>query len=256
MLSSAQVEQFIHDGFVRLDGVFSAQLAAHCRDVLWRKTGCDPHDRSTWTRPVVRIDHFDHPALYEAANAPALKEAYDQLVGAGRWHFYGFGTFPIRFPTTAEPGDDGWHFDGSYYDAEHRLRASLASRGRALLQLFLYSDVGVDDAPTRIRVGSHLDVPALLAPAGEEGMRCDEVWRFLGGTERRPQALATGAGGTVYLCHPFLVHAAQRHRGAEPRFISQPPLGLAEPLRLDRPEGELSPVELAIRAALKDERGR
>lgn len=36
--------------------------------------------------------------------------------------------------------------------------------------LFLFSDVGEDDAPTRIRVGSHLDVPAALAPAGDEGM--------------------------------------------------------------------------------------
>jgi hypothetical protein len=30
----------------------------------------------------------------------------------------------------------------------------------------LFSDVGEDDAPTRIRVGSHLDVPAALAAAG------------------------------------------------------------------------------------------
>jgi hypothetical protein len=249
VLSDAQVERFIRDGFLRLDGVFSQELAAECRKVLWSKTGCDPADRSTWTQPVVRIQHFDDPALCEAAESPILKGAYDQLVGAGRWHFYGFGTFPVRFPVPGEPGDDGWHFDGSYYDEAGGLRVNLASRGRALLQLFLYSDVGEDDAPTRIRIGSHLDVPPFLVRGGEDGVLNEEVCRQLGMTERLPQALATGAAGTVYLCHPFLVHAAQKHRGVEPKFMSQPPLGLAEPLRIDRPEGDLSPVEQAVRMA-------
>lgn len=40
----------------------------------------------------------------------------------------------------------------------------------------------------------------------------------------RPEALATGEAGTVYLCHPFLVQAAQRHQGTTPRFMAQPPL--------------------------------
>ena len=37
-----------------------------------------------------------------------------------------------------------------------------------------------------------------------------------------PLHLATGTAGDVYLCHPFLVHAAQRHRGSSPRVLSQP----------------------------------
>jgi hypothetical protein len=28
----------------------------------------------------------------------------------------------------------------------------------------------------------------------------------------------------VYLCHPFIVHSAQPHRGKTPRFMAQPPL--------------------------------
>ena len=68
----------------------------------------------------------------------------------------------------------------------------------------------------------------------------------------RPQALATGEAGTVYLCHPFLVHAAQRHRGLSPRFMAQPPLGLREPYRLHRGDGAYSPVEISIRQALAD----
>jgi hypothetical protein len=66
----------------------------------------------------------------------------------------------------------------------------------------------------------------------------------------RPIASATGEAGTVYLCHPFLIHAAQPHRGHTPRFMSQPPLGPTVPLRLERDDGAYSPVETAIRAAL------
>lgn len=70
-------------------------------------------------------------------------------------------------------------------------------------------------------------------------------------TAHRPQVLATGEAGTVYLCHPFLVHAAQPHRGTRPRFLAQPPLLPAEPLRLEREHGDHSPVERAIRGALR-----
>jgi hypothetical protein len=67
----------------------------------------------------------------------------------------------------------------------------------------------------------------------------------------RPEALATGAAGTVYLSHPLLVHAAQLNRGTTPRFMAQPPLHPAEPFRLEREDGSYSPVEIAIRQALQ-----
>jgi hypothetical protein len=66
----------------------------------------------------------------------------------------------------------------------------------------------------------------------------------------RREVLATGSAGTVYLCHPFLVHAAQPHWGTKPRFMAQPPLYPAEPFCLNRLDGAYSPVEQAIRQAL------
>ncbi|MGY4404517.1 hypothetical protein ACVIYL_005320 [Bradyrhizobium sp. USDA 3315] len=125
--------------------------------------------------------------------------------------------------------------------------ANVVSRGRALLLLFLFSDVGEDDAPTRIRVGSHWPMARYLAPAGEAGrarMVLDDV-----GADCEV-ALATGEAGTVYLCHPLLVHAAQKHRGTTPRFMAQPSLAAGEPYRLERADGAYSPVEIAIRKAL------
>ena len=149
-------------------------------------------------------------------NTERLHVSFDQLVGPGRWvKRSGLGTFPIRFPNRPEPDDTGWHCDGSFGDWPYRL--NLHSRGRALLMLFLFSDIGDQDAPTRIRVGSHLDVPPILAPAGEQGMSFLDLAHRLGSTSTRPIAYATGSAGDVYLCHPFLVHAAQSHRGTAPR---------------------------------------
>jgi hypothetical protein len=119
--------------------------------------------------------------------------------------------------------------------------------------LFLFSDVGEDDAPTRIRAASHFDVARRLAPAGENGLSLRELaTNGFAETVGRPEVLATGDAGTVYLCHPFLVHAAQPHRGARPRFLAQPPLPPAEPFVLDRADGAYSPVEQAIRIVLQD----
>jgi len=91
--------------------------------------------------------------------------------------------------------------------------------------LFLFSDVSEDDAPTRIRVGSHRSIARRLGPAGEAGLSLGEL-AATGFAESAdcPAALASGEAGTVFLCHPFLVHAAQPHRGTRPRFMAQPPL--------------------------------
>lgn len=255
-LSHAQIERFITEGVVRIDAAFARDLADEGRAILWRDTGLDPLDPKTWTKPVIRLGLYGQRPFVEAASTPVLRAAFDQLVGRGRWLPPGaLGTFPIRFPSPDDPGDAGWHVDASFGTENPDFmswRVNVASRGRALLLLFLFSDVGELDAPTRIRAGSHLDIARQLAPAGEEGLTLrDLAANGFAETAHRPEVLATGEAGTVYLCHPFLVHAAQPHRGARPRFLAQPPLLPAEPLRLEREHGEHSPVERAIRGALR-----
>lgn len=103
------------------------------------------------------------------------------------------------------------------------------------------------DAPTRIRVGSHADVARQLAPTGVAGLTLRELAAddFASSAHRREE-LALGRADTVYLCHPFLVHAAQRHRGTAPCFMAQPPLMPREPISLRRADEDYSPVEQAI----------
>ena len=144
----------------------------------------------------------------------------------------------------------GWHAEASFAGDDGSWRLNVKSQGRALLMLFLFSEVGDDDAPTRIRVGSHFDVPRLLESAGDAGLSYLELAERLDMTADRPLALATGEPGTVYLCHPFLIHAAQPHHGSRPRFMAQPPLYAAQPFELHRDDGSYSPVEIAIRVGL------
>jgi hypothetical protein len=256
-LSTAQIAQFIADGFIRLDNAFPPSLAAEARTILWADTGVDPDNPATWTRPVIRLGHYGQPPFQQAANTPLLRDAYDQLVGPGRWVPPNtLGTFPIRFPSPDNPGDAGWHIDVSFGWEEKPAdfmawRANIASKGRALLMLFVFSEVGERDAPTRIRVGSHRSIARRLAAAGEAGLSLREL-ASTGFSESAdcPEILATGTPGTVYLCHPFLVHAAQPHHGTVPRIMAQPPLLPREPLQLQRPDGRYSQVEEAILQAL------
>jgi hypothetical protein len=131
---------------------------------------------------VVRIACPESEAFAAAGNQPVLWEAFDQLIGEGRWwrrHGVG-GTIPVRFPSQADPGDAGWQ-------------------------------------------AARLAVQASAA---------------------RPTELATGRAGDVFLCHPFLVHAASwPHAGQHPRIMAQPGVALHDAFPLVPP---LSPVELAM----------
>ena len=254
MLTNDQIEQFIQLGYIKLEDVFSEKLAAEGRAILWKDTGCDPEDPDTWTKPVIRLGEYAQEPFRTSVNMPVLHEAFDMLVGKGRWlPRFSLGTFPIRFPSDTNPGDTGWHAEASFYGDDGSMRLSVHSKGRALLMLFLFSDVGINDAPTRILEGSHLDAPAILNEAGEQGLDFIQFAQKLKPTtlERR-EVFATGKPGTVYLCHPFLIHAAQPHHGRTPRFMAQPPLIPSAPLELSRENGDYSPVEVAIRMGLMD----
>lgn len=91
-----------------------------------------------------------------------------------------------------------------------------------------------------------------IATGGDADLTATENSRAAKSLNILPEGLATGKAGTVSLCHPFLVHAAQRHRGMSPRFLAQPPLSPKVPFQLYREEGDYAPVEIAIRLALEE----
>ena len=142
VLSDAQRDQFVHEGFVKLANAFPAATAAAARAILWQRTGCDPEDRKTWTRPVIRLGDFAQEPFREATNTAVMHTAFDELVGVGRWvPRASVGGFPIRFPHRDDPGDTGWHVDASFPpdqavespDRYFDWRVNLRSKGRVCL---------------------------------------------------------------------------------------------------------------------------
>jgi hypothetical protein len=256
VLSNNAIAQFINEGYVKLENVFSESVAEEARNILWKDTGCDADDASTWTKPVIRLGDYAQEPFRKAVNNEMLHSAFDVLVGKGRWlPRNSLGTFPVRFPSDEEPNDTGWHVEASFPgdDLEDYFswRINVHSKGRALLMLFLFSVVTKDDAPTRIKPGSHIEVAKLLKPYGNKGLSFLQLVEKLNATSSDKDVFATGKPGTIYLCHPFLVHAAQAHHGKIPRFMAQPPLLPKEDLQIERADGNYSPVEMAIRKGLK-----
>lgn len=251
VLTEAEIGQFVADGFVAIRDAVPRHVAAACVDVVWAELGAlgvEREDRSTWTTPLVWIPCPEGGPFVEAGTSPVLWEAYDQLVGPDRWpprQGVG-GHIPVRFPAEADPGYAGWHFDSGAPRGD-KTWGSVHSPTRALLSLFLFTDVGEDDSPTFLLRGSHLDVASLLGGAGDAGLEWGSLESLLGPAAfEREIVAATGAAGDVYLCHPFLVHRASwPHRGRTARIIAQPSVWLKEPYALVDPEAAL-PVERAI----------
>lgn len=254
-LSKNQVNQFIQDGYVKLENVVPAATCTRIIEILWNDMDVDKDDPSTWTKPVIRLGFYNLEPFNQAINMPALTKAYDQLIGTNKWvPRDSIGTFPVRFPAHDDPGDTGWHVDSSFAGNDlndySRWRINVYSKGRALLMLFIFSDTGESDAPTVIKKGSHMDVARILEPYGEEGLAFLDLADRLNVSIDRHEVTATGQAGTVYLCHPFIVHAAQPHRGTLPRFLAQPALELKEPLALSGSSDNTPPIEKAILLAL------
>jgi len=251
MLSQAEIDSFVADGFVAVRGAVPDDVLRACQDEIWSELagrGVLREDPSTWREPVVRMPCPDSEAFAAAGTQQVLWEAFDQLIGEGRWwRRRGVGgTIPVRFPSDTDPGDAGWHIEASF-DKGGEWWVNYRSRARGLLALYLFTDVDADSAPTRVRPGSHWDAARVLAPAGDEGMPWVQAAPLAAqASAERPTALATGRAGDVFICHPFLVHAASwPHAGRHPRIVAQPGVALHDAFPLVPP---LSPVELAMTA--------
>ncbi len=71
-LSEAEVNQFIEEGFLRLEHAFPRELADQGRALLWRGTGCDPANPATWTQAVIRLGYLGQEPFRRAVNTPRL----------------------------------------------------------------------------------------------------------------------------------------------------------------------------------------
>lgn len=223
------VDAFARDGFVKIERAVPRGVADAARALLWQRIGPSPEDRDTWIEPVVwAADLTGDGPFGELIRSPRLAAALDAVCGRGGWEPRGaLGNIPVRFPVRPPADDRGWHIDLNTPLPDGGWAVS--SRPHTVLLLTLLSTVGPDDAPTRIRVGSHRIAAATLGTDPMDHVAAAN--QLDAGTADCPVALATGAPGDIYLLHPLTVHAADEHRGATPRFMAQAPVMLAEPLQ-------------------------
>jgi hypothetical protein len=93
-LTSRQVQNFIDDGFVKIDNAFSAGIAKRCRDELWADMGLSPDAPETWTQPVIRVAAKASPPFVEAANTPPIN-SWEKVAG---WCPEAWEPFRSAFP--------------------------------------------------------------------------------------------------------------------------------------------------------------
>ncbi len=248
VLHSEQINNFIKHGYLKLENAFSQDLAAECRESIWDHIGHHLKETPPWPEPVIRVNAMKNRCFIEAAHTPQLVAAYDELTNGNWIPKTSLGSFPIRFPSTKKAIDTGWHVDASFSPESNsnymQWRINFQTTKRALLLLFLFTDVTQSDAPTLLRVGSHIDVGNILRKYGDEGLTFIELADKINSLPPHEINMAEGKSGTVFLCHPFLIHAAQEHKGSTPRIIAQP--SLETKIEFGFNKESLSPVEQAI----------
>lgn len=222
------VEAFVRDGFVKVEQAAPRDVADAARAALWTQLGLSPGDPASWSQPVMWASDLTGAGPFgELARSPRLAEALDLICGVGGWTPRGsVGNIPVRFPVSPPADDRGWHLDlntpqpdGSWV---------VTARPHTVLVLTLLSEVTSEDAPTRLRVGSHRDVAAALGDAPLDAVTAGALADAA--SQHRPIRHATGSPGDMYVVHPFTVHAADEHRGCTPRFMAQAPVVLTTPL--------------------------
>ncbi len=194
---------------------------------------------------------YTEAPFVEAANSESLIAAYNSLAGEDSWLApKAIGTFSVRFPNDNPPNDVGWHVDMSldFHKSDFmQWKINIKSDGRLLLMLFLFSDVSVQDAPTKLRVGSHLEIARQLFPHGDQGLSLEELaGNGFRETENCPEALATGCSRNRLFVPSFFSPLRAGAPGVHPKFVAQPPI---LPKLGYNPNSSQSPVQIAVRKA-------
>ena len=251
ILSDEDVEQFLNDGYIALKGCFAPEFAAEWREQAFIRLGLDPEDSSTWTEKRIHMPTLERVQISEFA--PKAWGAICDVLGgeeriAGNFKNVWGDCFIINFsqgsgqpwqPPSSQVG--AWHKDGDFF------RHFLDSPEQGLLTLVIWSDIGPKSGGTFFSPDSVgqvakylLDHPEGVLPGGC-GNVIDKCSRF-GEVE--------ASVGDVFLIHPFMLHSGSQNPSGIPRFLTNPPVTLKDPMDLNRDDPD--DYSLVERKILKD----
>ncbi|MCX5660734.1 MAG: phytanoyl-CoA dioxygenase family protein [Planctomycetota bacterium] len=245
VLSPAEIEQFVDDGYVVVRKAFPRDLAELILPDVWAAMGYDAHKPETWDKAFIHLRQFLWHMPFEAVYTEKLRGAVDQLLGRGRWLVpMRSGWWPIYFPGHQKPPwkapESGWHVDGGH---QHHLN----SPEQGLLGILIFSEIRPGDGGTAISLGSHLEAARFLAAAEPEGLKPGEISQKVAALPRPRVLEITGEPGDVALMHPLMLHSASPNTGPRVRILTNKTFPLRKPMDLSRANpAEQSPVERAI----------
>ena len=253
VLTDDQVQSFLELGYLVVKDCLDLTTAQNWIGQAYERLGYDPLTPSTWEKDIVWMDHQNKLPIRDLAPKAwaaildvvgGQERLETQVMGKPKTHFSSINSFVwsdafiVNFHRGAgEPWQPpsakvtGWHKDGSYF------RHFLDSREQALLTVVLWSDMrhqggGTFVAPDSVRVVARylLEHPEGVAPG-------DFNYQALIQQCSQFEEL-TGKAGDFVILHPFMLHASSQNVLGVPRFMTNPPVVLKEPLNLNRARPE------------------
>jgi hypothetical protein len=263
-LTAEHVQSFLDKGYLVVKNCVDLELANAWIDRAYQRLGFDKHDPSTWTKDIVWMRHEQERPVREVApkawyaildvvggedrietrvmRAPAPEDLYP--VNSFNWSDAFIANFsrgagqPWQPPSPRIPG---WHKDGGYF------RHFLDSPEQGLLTLVLWSDMRHQGGGTFVSPDSVRMVARYLLEH-PEGIPVKD-WDFQALIEQCTQfEEITGSAGDFVILHPFILHASSQNVIRVPRFMTNPPVVLREPMNLNR--GDPAEFSLLERATL------
>jgi hypothetical protein len=250
-LSDLAVE-FERIGIVKLEGVFTHDMAAAMREAVWEawadEYGVRRDDPSTWASvhrwKTIKAAKRD-PSFREILG-DRLRAFADFLLGPSWSTSNGLGELLASVPDAPRwhlPGSDGrWHSDYPYgmsMDPIAGLRVFavfgdvpatgggtlLVQGSHRMVDRFVRTQPGVAAARAKVaRAACHNSNNWLRDLTNDNGHEPGRVERFMmtvtevDGIAARVIE-ASGEPGDVYVCHPWTIHCAAPNANTQPRFL-------------------------------------
>jgi len=253
VLTDEHVQSFLDNGYLVVKDCLDTSVAEHWIAEAYDRLGYDRNDPSTWTKEIIWMDHQNHLPVHKVAPKAwdALLDVIGgedrsepQVMGLPSGHFTSINSFlwSDSFIVNFHRGADqpwqppsaevrGSHKDGSYF------KHFLDSREQALLPIVMWSDMlhqggGTFIAPDSVRV-----IARYLADHPEGVSPNDFNFQELISRCTRFEEVS-GQAGDVVIMHPFMLHASSQNTLKQPRFMTNPPVVLKEPMKLSRENPE------------------
>jgi Phytanoyl-CoA dioxygenase (PhyH) len=253
VLTEEQVQSFFDKGYLVVNDCLDKSIANRWVDEAYERLGYDKNDPTTWVKDIIWMDHKNQLPVPEVAPKAwaALLDVIGgedrletQVMGITSKHFSTINSFiwsdafivnfhrgidqPWQPPS---PKVTGWHKDGSYF------RHFLDSREQALLPIVLWSDMLHQGGATFIAPDSVRVIARYLYEHPEGVDPHDFKFQELVSQCTQFEEVM-GKSGDFVIVHPFMLHASSQNAIGRPRFMSNPPVVLKEPMNFNRENPE------------------